>query len=1060
MFSKFFIDRPVLSNVIAWVMVLMGLVAVFNLPVSMYPPITPPTVQVSALYPGASAEVIMNTVALPIEQQVNGVEDMIYMSSTATNDGVYTLVVTFEIGTDPDFAQILVQNRVAAAQAQLPNAVRQQGVTTKKKSASILEIISLTSPNGTHDPLFLSNYATIRLQDELARLPGVGDLTIFGSGQYSMRVWLDPGLMQERSLTPSDVVNAIESQSQNVSAGQIGMPPAPAGQEFQLTVNLEGAYSTAEEFENIILISGDQPGGALTRIRDIGRVELGAQTYSQIFKFDGQPAAGIAVFQLPEANALDVAKAVESKMAELAKSFPEDMEYHIPFNTTMFVNESVNEVYRTLFQTGGLVLIVIVLFLQNFRAMLVPITTVPVSIIGAFAAMAAMGFSINLITLFAVILAIAIVVDDAIVIVEAVTQHIEKGMKPHDAAVQAMKELTGPIVGITLVLVSVFLPAAFMPGLTGEVYRQFALIITATAVISAINAMTLKPMQCAHWLKPVDPNKRKNFVFRGFNKGFQKVENGYMRLLGWLVRGNKLASVFALTVAALAAFGLSRVPTGFVPIEDQGYVLAPVQLPNAASLERTEAVLDDLTTRLEKVPGVQEVVAIGGLSALEGMSSLANAGVAYIILEPWSKRYTRENKETQGLQGIFAALSAAVRDIESATVIVLPPPPIQGLGLSGGFSMELELTDGTRNFTKLQEAQDKLVKEAENSPVIQRVIAPFRADVPQVSVAINRSQLETLGVPVGNLFSAIEGYLGASYAGQFTRFGHTFDVFVQADKQYRSQEEIIGQVYVRGTNGNMVPVGSVADISDSLGPDIISLYNLYPAASIVGMTATGYSSGQAIAELEDIAARVLPADVSYAWTDASYQEEIVGSTVYLIFGLSILLVYLVLAGQYESWFLPGSVIFSVPLALVGIVALMLALPLLNNNLYVQIGLVLLIAMSAKNGILIVEVARERRQQGKSIVDAALEASRVRFRPILMTSFTLLLGVLPLVLADGAGSSARRSLGITIFSGMLSSTLLAVLFIPAFYVMIQTWEEKRKARKQQKAAAQESVSSSQ
>ncbi|MEM8843877.1 MAG: efflux RND transporter permease subunit [Pseudomonadota bacterium] len=1045
MFSEFFINRPVLSNVIAWIIVLLGLVAINTLPVSMYPPITPPTVQVTTHYPGANSQTVMETVALPIEQQVNGIEDMIYMSSTATNDGVYTLTITFKIGTDLDFAQVLVQNRVAAATSKLPNAVQQQGVVTQKQSTSILEVVNLQSPNGTYDPLFLSNYAIIHLKDELARLPGVGSLTILGLGQYSMRVWLDPGLMNERGLMPSDVVNAIQSQNQKVSAGQLGQPPTPDGQDFQLTVNLYGAYSTAEEFEEIIVSTGQETGGAVTRIKDIGRVELGAATYSQSSRFNGKAAAGIAVFQLPEANALDVAREVEAKMEELAKNFPEDLTYNIPFNTTMFVDATVDEVYKTLIEAAFLVLIVIVLFLQNFRAMLVPMTTVPVSIIGAFAAMAVMGFSINLITLFAIILAIAIVVDDAIVIVEAVSKHIESGMTPHDAAVKAMKQLTGPIFGITLVLISVFLPAAFMPGLTGEVYRQFALVIAATAVISAINALTLKPMQCAHWLRPVDINKKKNFVFRGFNVIFEKLQKGYTRLIYRIVTNDKKMVVIALAITCIAIFGLSRVPTGFVPIEDQGYMMASIELPEAASLERTNEALKDMSERFLKVPGVKDVVAIGGAAALYNMASMSNAGVSYIILDSWNERYKSANKKEQGLMGIFENLSASVADLEEASIFVLPPPPIQGLGLAGGFELQLELKDNSEDFTKLQNAQNILIEEANKEPAVRMAIAPFRANVPQVDVEVNRTQTEVMGVALGDLFNTVEGYLGSTYAGQFTRFGRTFDVFVQGDGQYRIQPENISQLHVRGATNNMVPIGSVADISNTLGPNIVSLYNLYPTAPIIGLTETGYSSGQAMQAIEKIANEKLPEGVGYQWTGTSYQEELLGNTAYFIFGLSLLLIYLVLAGQYESWYLPGSVILSVPLALVGIVILLLSIPLLDNNIYVQIGLVLLIAMSAKNGILIVEVARELRGQGKSIIDSAVEAATIRFRPILMTSFTLLLGVLPLVLAEGAGASARKSLGITVFSGMLSSTCLAVLFIPAFYVLIQTWEENRKAK---------------
>jgi HAE1 family hydrophobic/amphiphilic exporter-1 len=1039
MLAKFFIERPVLANVIALVIILLGGVAAFTLPVAQYPPITPPTVQVTATYPGASARTLIETVALPIEQQVNGVEKMLYMQSTSTSDGRYTLTVTFDVGTDLDFAQVLVQNRVSAAMSQLPLQVQQQGVVTKKQSTAILQIITLTSTNAAHNALFLNNFATIELRDKLVRLPGVGDVFVFGIGEYSMRIWLDPEQMQQRSLTPKDVMNAIQRENAKVAAGQIGMPPTPAGQDFQLTVNVQGALTDVDQFERIIVKSSSESGGQLTRVRDIGRVELGAKTYGQFFKMDGKPAAGVAIYQLPEANALDTAKVARAAMARFSRSFPQGLHHSIPFDTTVFVRESISEVYRTLYEAGILVLLVIMVFLQDWRATLVPATTVPVTIVGAFAGMAVLGFTINLLTLFAVVLAIGIVVDDAIVVVEGAAKHIERGEAPKQASINAMRELFGPIIGITLVLMSVFLPPAFMPGITGQMYRQFALVIAVTAVISALNAATLKPTQCALWLRPHDPSRQKNFFFRWFNSVYEPTERSYVRLIRGMVQRSGVMVTIALMLVGLAGWGLTKIPTGFIPTEDMGYVMIAVQLPDGASLERTERVMDRLTTMALGVPGVASVLAIGGISPLDNNASLANAGIMYVTLKDWSERGQRED-----LRSIHRDLTEKLAEVQDANALVLVPPPIQGLGLSGGFQMQLELTDGSYDFARLQEAGDAVVTAARSDPVIQAAFTPFRSQVPQVSVTVDRSQAETLNVAVGDVFDVLQSYLGSSYINLFTKFGHNFMVFAQADGKRRLTADDLKQYYVRSQSGQMVPLGTLADIKSTQGPALISLYNLFPTATVNGSAAAAFSSGQGLDAMQKIVDRTLGPGLEYQWTAMSYQEKLVGSSTYFIFALGILLVYFVLAGQYESWITPGAVILAVPLALLGTVGALRGLGL-ANNIYTQIGLVLLIALSAKNGILIVEMAREGRAAGKSILDAAVEAAHVRFRPILMTSFVFILGVLPLVLATGAGASARKSLGIAVASGMLASTCLAVLFVPSFYVVLQSFAERGKAK---------------
>jgi hydrophobic/amphiphilic exporter-1 (mainly G- bacteria), HAE1 family len=1043
MISRFFIDRPVLANVLALVFVLIGLVALLRLPTAQYPNVVPPTIQVKTLYPGASAKTLIDTVALPIEQSVNGVEGMLYMQSTSADDGSYNLVVTFAIGTDPDKAQILVQNQVAAAIASLPVEVQAQGVTTAKKATSILEIVTLVSPDSRFDRLFLSNYAVINVQNELARLKGIGDVTILGAAQYAMRIWLNPDLLQARALTPQDVINAIQQQSQEVAAGQVGAPPAPKGQDFQYTLDLKGRLDDAAEFENIVVKVDSKNGGQITRIRDIGRAELGAQTYSSSFNLDSRPAAGIQISLLPDANAIAVADEVHAKMEELAKSFPEGLTYVTPFDTTKFVKAAIKEVYLTLFEAGVLVLIVILVFLQNWRAMLVPATTVPVTIIGAFAAMAALGFSINLSTLFAIVLAIGIVVDDAIVIVEGVARYVEAGIPGREAAGRAMDELMGPVIGITLVLMSVFIPAAFLPGLTGQIYRQFALVIAATAFISAINAVTLKPTQSALWLRPPTPEARRNFFTRGFNTAFGATVRAYAGLVGAMTRRSIAMVVLAFVLIGVAIWGLIRVPTGFLPDEDQGYLIVSALLPDGASKERTDAVMQQISTLAKSVPGVEHVVTVTGVSILDNMAHLANAGVAFVVLDDWD---VRGKQKGQDLRSIYQHLSGALQNVKQAVAFTLLPPPIQGIGNVSGFSMQVEIRNGDFNYALLQSLTETVISDASAQSALQRLGTTFRAGAPQLSVTVNRTKAETLGITVGNIFSALAGYVGSSYAAQFNKFGHVFQVYTQALPEYRASIEGIESLKVKAGNGTMTPIGTALDIKKIQGPPLIGLYNLYPSATVVGSAAPGFSSGQALDIMDQIGAQALPKGTGYEWTAISYQEKAVGSQIYFVFGLAVLLVYFVLAGQYESWILPLSVILCVPLALIGTVGALTGLGV-ANNLYTQIGLILLIALGSKNAILVVEYARQKRAEGMDIMAAAVEGARLRFRPILMTSFAFILGVFPLVIATGAGAGARRSIGIAVFSGMIASTCLVVVFVPSFYVVMQRIEEWRAARRQ-------------
>jgi hydrophobic/amphiphilic exporter-1 (mainly G- bacteria), HAE1 family len=1044
MISKYFIEHPVLANVLAIVLVLIGAICVFRLPVAQYPNIVPPTVQVTTRYPGASPQTVVDTIALPIELQVNGVPGMIYMQSTSAYDGTYTLTVSFDIGSDPNMDQVLVQNRVQNAMAQLPQAAQAQGVSIRAKSASILEFVALNSPDRSRDALFLSNYATINLVNDLARLPGVGNVTVMGAGNYSMRIWMDPQKLQSFGLVPSDVVRAVRQESQEVAAGQVGMPPAPPDQAFQYTIDVNSSrFNDPKEFADIIVKDQTAQGGRLVRVKDIGRVDMGAQTYSQDFKLDGKPAAGIAIYQTPNANSLKVAAEVASKMEELSHRFPPGVQYSIPYNTTIFIRDSINGVYTTLWQAGVLVLIVILLFLQNFRAVLVPATTVPVTIIGAFAGMAALGYTVNLSTLFALVLAIGIVVDDAIVIVEGVSKYIEQGMSGHDAAIRAMNELFGPIIGITLVLMAVFLPASFVPGLSGQMFAQFALVIAVTALISAVNAATLKPTQCALWLRTPKPVDQRNFFFRGFEHAFRAAERRYTGLIGRMVRVSGLTVLIGVGLAAVGIWGIARLPTAFIPNEDQGYLMMGALLPDAATLGRTTAALDRAAKLALDTPGVDQTIAISGLSVLDNFADLANAGVIFVMLKPWDQRSKATGTD---ILSIAEHLQAKLNSAPDGHLFVLAPPPIQGIGNAGGFQMQTELLGGSFDYRKLSDAAAAVVKKANAEPGLQHVLTTFRPGAPQVTVTVDRDRAETLRVSVGDVFTALTDYLGSTYINQFNKYGQTLQVYAQADSKFRLRPDDLLNLYVRSEDNQMVPIGAVAHLSSTLAPPLITLYNLFPSATIVGAPARGFSSGQALSQMEAIADKTLPSGMSYQWTTMAYQEKLSGNQLYYLFGLSVLLVYFVLAGQYESWILPLAVLSAVPLALLGPVVALTSLGV-ANNLYTQIGLILMIALSAKNGILIVEMARDGRiVRGLPILEAAIEASRLRFRPILMTSFAFGMGVLPLVLATGAGASADISLGLSVLSGIIASTGLAVLFVPSFFAVLQGLDERRKARK--------------
>ena len=1039
MFSRFFIERPVLANVIAIVTMLVGVVALQTLPVEQYPEITPPTVQVTAVYPGANAAVLSDTVAGPIEQEINGVEDMLSMASTCSSDGSYTLTVTFEVGTDLDEAQVLVQNRVAVAMPRLPYEVQRQGVTTKKQSTNITLVASLISPAGRYDDLYLSNFATLRVKDALTRVRGVGDVRVVGGGVYGMRIWVDPETLKARNLTVEEVLGAIREQNVQVAAGQIGQPPAPRDQGFQFNVSVQGRLTDPGQFGDIIVKTADdaRSGRRVTRVRDVARVELGAQTYDQWCEIKGRPAASLLVYQLPGANALEVAENVKQTLHALEQDFPEGIEAVVPFDTTLFVEEAIHEVYKTILEAGILVLVVILVFLQDWRATLIPATTVPVTLVGAFAAMAALGFSINMLTLFGLVLAIGIVVDDAIVIVENAVHHIDRGgLDPKSATIKAMGEVIGPVMGITLVLLAVFLPSAFLGGITGQLYRQFALTIAATAVISAVNAVTLKPAQCAVWLRPTPA--RKNLFYRGFNRVYDWCEGAYTAVVRRAVRQTAVVMLLFLGLVALAGWWFLRLPTGFVPTEDQGYAVVIVQLPDAASQERTRGVTRRINAILAETAGVESWFLLGGSSLLDSAVA-SNAATMFLTFEPFARRAANPALSQQAILG---GLMGRFQSIHEAVVIAFPPPGIRGLGVAGGFEMKIEDRTGA-GLDELQKVVSGMVAAAGGQTSLAQVQSTFRAGVPQIYVDVDRVKAKSLGVPLDTIFNTMQATLGSAYVNDFNMFGKTYQVRVQADERFRLRPDDIRRLEIRNREGGMIPLGTLATVQQTLGPLIVPRYNLYPAATITGEAAPGVSTGQALELMEQLASNQLPPSMGYEWAGMSFQEKRVGGQAAYVFALAVVMVYLVLAAQYESWTMPAAVIMVVPLALLGTVAAVAARGM-DNNVYTQIGIVLIIALASKNAILIVEFARELRARGRPIAEAAVEAARLRFRPILMTSFAFILGILPLLWATGAGAASRQALGTAVFGGMVAATVLAVFFVPVFYVLMQRLAEWRHA----------------
>jgi hydrophobic/amphiphilic exporter-1 (mainly G- bacteria), HAE1 family len=1056
--SKFFIERPILANVIAIVTIVLGLVCLINLPVAQYPNIVPPTIRVSTSYPGASADVVATTVGIPLEQGVNGVEGSIYMQSTSGSDGSYALTITFAVGTDLNSAIALVQNAVNGALSQLPDAVQSQGVSIQKVSTNILLIGSLYSDDNRFDETFLSNYAIINLQNPLARLPGVGQVQVLGAGPYSMRIWLDPVKLKAYGLTVLEVQQAIQNQNVQVAAGQVGGPPVASNQVFQFTVKAMGRLTDVAQFENII-VKANPPStqynqiqspvqlgetATIVRVKDIAKVELGQEAFSTISGLSGKRAAQMNVYTLPGANALKVSQEVNSLMTQMSQKFPAGMKYVALLDTSTFIKDSIHGVYKALIEAGILVLLVIILFLQNFRAMLVPATTVPVTIIGAFAAMALLGFTVNLMTLFALILAIGIVVDDAIVIVENASHYIEQGLTPKDAAIKAMGELTGPVLGITLVLTSVFLPASFLPGITGQMFRQFALVIASTAIISALNALTLKPTQCALYLRPVDKNKQVNWFYRGFNRGYGHVEDRYIGVVHWMAeRPRQMMFVFLAIVGGSGVIFVMH-PSAFLPLEDQGYCLVIARLPAGASQPRMREVAAKIDGVLKGMPGVKGWVTSGGYSDLDS-ANLSNVITEYVMYDDFDKRAASLTQAA-----IVSNLQTRLSSIQQASFAVLVPPPIPGLGQAGGFQMMIE-DRGSVGIEELQKAAQLVLRKAHDDPSLEGVTTTFSANSPQLYVDINRTMVESLGVTINDVFQTLQTYLGSTYINLFNKFNQSFQVRVQGEADFRREIDDINDLNVANQSGQMVPLGAMIRIHRALGSELLTRYNLYPAVPIIGGPAAGYSTGQGLTEMESIANHNLPLGMSYDWTGLSYQEKLVGNQAYFIFALSITLVFLVLAGQYESWTSPAAVVITVPMALVGVV---LALVARNfpTDLYTQIGLVLMIALAAKNAILIVEFARDLKAEGMKTAEAAVEATRRRFRPILMTSIAFILSVVPLLTATGAGAASQQALGTVVFGGMLASTLLAIPFVPIFFIEMEGITERRQERKAAAVAA--------
>ena len=1033
--AEFFVGRPIVAMVIAIIIVIVGVVSMGNLPIAQYPEITPPEVGVTATYTGANAEIVEQSVATPLEQKVNGVENSIYMKSVNANDGTMNLTVSFEVGSDLDMSNVLVQNRVSEAQASIPEEVKRLGITVKKKLSFPLLLVSLYSPEGTYDQNFQSNYLTINILDAVARIKGVGQASVLGGSDYAMRIWVKPDQLAKLGLTVPDITQAIQEQNVIAPAGQIGGPPAVPGTQFTYQVRTKGRLSTAEEFENVIVRSNQD--GSQVRVKDVARVELGTQTYNAASRLNGRPAAILAVYQLPGANGLEVAAEIQKVMEEMSADFPNDIDYLVSLDTTLAIEEGISEIITTLFQAVALVILVVFIFLQNARATLIPALAVPVSLIGTFAVFPLLGFSINTLSLLGLVLAIGIVVDDAIVVVEAVTKKMEEGLKPKAATIAAMKEVSGPIVATSLALMAVFVPVAAMGGITGRLYQQFAITIAISVAISSLNALTLSPALSAMLLRP--PSERKdNFLtpfYNWFNRTFERVTGGYMSIATMFSR--KLAiSVATLLIMVVLMGGLfGMVPGGFVPEEDQGYFLVNIQLPDAASLERTDAVTKQVEAMLVGAPGIDSVTAVAGYSLLTSSLSPNNAFL-FVSLKHWSERSSAELHVNNIIQ---RANQQFAMGIPQAIAFAFGPPAIPGLGTGSGFSMMLQ-DRGGNSPTYLAEQTRAFIEAASERPEIGRVNSTYRANVPQIFADVDNDMVLKAGVSLADLNTTLGAFLGGAYVNDFNRFGRLYKVYVQAEPEYRSDPSDIRYFFVRGKSGETVPLSALVSTRSTQGPEYTNRFNLFRAAELTGSPAPGYSSDQALDALEEVAASVLPTDMTYSWNAMSFQERAAAGSGGKVFGLALLFVFLILAAQYESWSLPAGVLLGTPIAIFGAMAGLwlsgLFLPGYQNNVFAQIGLVMLIGMAAKNAILIVEFAKLKSDEGFSALEAALSAARDRFRPILMTAFSFILGVMPLLIASGAGAEARKVMGMTVFSGMLAATVMGVLIIPALYVMVE------------------------